>query len=385
MAVRKLYNGHYQARLEGADGKYLTRVFRTKGEAEEQERKWKQEKRDGMIGTVADRQVTVDDFFQDWFQALKGSTSEAENTGWRDIQEQLYEDFVFPAIGAFKLRAVTPQHIKKVLNEMARVGRANQTRKHVYNMLRKMFGDAIEDYQYITFNPVLKKLKPEVHTAEASHLQSLEQIRRLLRGGEGRFFEIALWLQIYLGLRVGEVEALLWEDIDLEAGTLSVRRTFVRQTNQVRDYPKGKKQFTLAVPPELWELLRERRATSMSEYVATSTTGGMLQYKSYLIGLRNLCKELGLPILGTHGLRHTTFSLYKQYGASKADMRELFAHSSNNVTERYLHGEGTNLQRVAKQIRLFEEPPRGTDPEPNPPASPAPNKNRTKLQLIRCS
>ena len=99
MAIKKLYNGHYQARLEGPDGRYLTRVFATKTLADEQERKWKQQKRDGMLGTVADRQMTVDDFFHEWFQALRDSSSEVENTGWRDIQEKLYGRFVFPVIG----------------------------------------------------------------------------------------------------------------------------------------------------------------------------------------------------------------------------------------------------------------------------------------------
>jgi integrase len=380
MAIRKLYNGHYQARLEGADGKYLTRVCRTKGEAEEQERKWKQEKRDGMIGTVADRHVTVDEFFQSWFKTLKDSSSEEEKSGWRDIQGQLYLTFVFPVIGSFKLRAITPQHIKEVLGEMARAGKAEQTRRHVYAMLRKMFGDAIEDYQCLTFNPALKKLKPDVHTAEAPHLQNLEQICRLLRGSEGRFFELAVWVQIYAGLRIGEVEALRWEDVDLETGTLSVRRAFVRQTNKIRNYPKGKKQFTLSLPPELWQKLRQAQSNAKGEFVATSSTGVMLQYKYYLKGLRELCDELGLPHLGTHGLRHTTSSIYRQHGASKEDMRELFAHSSGAVTERYLHGEGSNLQRVAKQIRLF-----GEQTDTNPPTSPEPNKNRTKLRLVRCS
>lgn len=387
MAVKKLYNGHYQARVLGPDGRYLTRVFPTKADAKAQEDKWKREKRMGMIGTVEEKNITVDEFFWDWFQALKESTSKKEDTGWRRIQQQLYRDFIFPVIGNLPLKSITPQQVKWVMNEMAKRGRSNQTRRHVFNMLRKMYRDAIEDYQYVVFNPVLRKLKPAVHTAEAPHLQNVDQIKRLLRAAEGKFFELAVWVQVYAGLRIGEMEALRWSDVDLEAGTLSVRRTYVRQTNQIREYPKGKKQFTLVLPPELWAKLREAKRNATSEYVAPSMNGGMLQYKSYFRGLRQMCKEAGLPKLGTHGLRHTTSALYRKHGASKEDMRELYAHSSTTVTERYLHGEGTSLQRVARQIRLFDDVPPSSDPTPQPPENfpVETNKKRTKFRLIRCS
>lgn len=146
-------------------------------------------------------------------------------------------------------------------------------------------------------------------------------------------------------------------------------------------YPKGKKQFTITLPPELWEKLVTAKEKAVNEFVMNSLAGTMLQYKSYLRGLRVHCKELGISNLGTHGLRHTTSSLYLKYGASKDDMRGLFAHSSGAVTERYVHGQGSNLEKVASEMRLFNEQ---KSSQPQPPFS-EPNKNRTKLTLIRCN
>jgi hypothetical protein len=56
--------------------------------------------------------------------------------------------------------------VKKVLSEMAQQGLSKQTRRHAFGIMRKMYSDAIEDYQYLTFDPVLKKLKPEVPIME---------------------------------------------------------------------------------------------------------------------------------------------------------------------------------------------------------------------------
>ena len=71
MAILKLKNGNHQARLQGADGRMLTKVFRTKRDAEFQELKWKREKRDGSLGINSDRYRTLQEFFEEWFKDLE--------------------------------------------------------------------------------------------------------------------------------------------------------------------------------------------------------------------------------------------------------------------------------------------------------------------------
>ena len=65
------------------------------------------------------------------------------------------------------------------------------------------------------------------------------------------------------------------------------------------------------------------------------------------------CDELEIPVIGTHGLRHSTSALYLSHGASMGDLQTLFAHSSQSLTERYTHGVGSNLHRVSNVVRLF--------------------------------
>lgn len=103
------------------------------------------------------------------------------------------------------------------------------------------------------------------------------------------------------------------------------------------------------------DYLQEIRRTSNSQFVAASPAGERLGYGWYSRILRSYCKALGLPPIGTHGLRHSTSALYVPSGASREDLRELFAHSDLKVTERYLHAKGTNLEKVANVIQLFPE------------------------------
>jgi len=54
-------------------------------------------------------------------------------------------------------------------------------------------------------------------------------------------------------------------------------------------------------------------------------------------------------------LRHSTSELYLSHGASRDDLRELFAHSTLSVTDRYVHRSKGNLDKVAEVINLFKK------------------------------
>jgi len=354
MAILKRNNGTYQARFLDANRRVVSRVFATRREAEEQEARWKQQKADGLLGAQGGRTLTMNEYFLQWHKDAVDATPEHRQSGWRRVQAQLYRDYVGPEIGQAKLKDISPQMVRRVLIVMAKKGMSEQTQLHVFGFMRKLFGDAIENYQYLIFNPAIRKLKPKVAVKEAKHL-NLDQIRRLLTQVADRKYGLAIWLQLYMGLRAGELQALKWEDIDLETGRITIRRVYVRKMDLIRDYPKGRKQHSASLPIEVLEMLREAKAKATSDLVVTSPRGNLLPYRWYLKALRDYCRELDIPVLGTHGLRHSTSELYMSHGASRDDLRQLFAHSSTTVTDRYVHDRGSNLEKVANVIQLFEK------------------------------
>lgn len=352
MAIRKLPSGNFQARVHAANGRVLSETFATRLEAQEQVLKWKKEKAKGVLHGSSVKCRTVDEFFREWFQELVQETSEAHRSGWRELQFQQYRDYVQPVLGPSKLKAVTPQMAKRVLNNMAQTGRAPQTQRHVYVLMRKMFGDAVENYQYLTFNPVLRKLAPAVPIREAKHL-NLDQMKALLSHVEDKKYGLAVWLQIFLGLRCGELQGLHWEDVDLASGRVCIRRTYVRKLGVLRDYPKGKKQHSHSIPKELLAKLRVEKLKATSPLVVNSPKGGVMPHRWYLVALKKYCHEIGIPEIASHGLRHSTSELYLSHGATRDDLRQLFAHSSLLVTDRYVHDRGSRLEQVSNVISIF--------------------------------
>ena len=183
----------------------------------------------------------------------------------------------------------------------------------------------------------------------------MDQIRRLLTHVEGRRYGLAIWIQLFLGLRCGELQALTWEDVDLDTGRVFIRRTFVKKTERIRNYPKGKKQHSHSIPLELLDRLRRAKETASGPFVVPSPRGAdlVLPYRWYRPALRKYCKQLGIPVISTHGLRHSTSEIYLSHGASRDDLRELFAHSSLSVTDRYVRDRFSNLERVTNVIQMF--------------------------------
>lgn len=350
MAVIKRSNGTYQVKYRGSDGFWVTKTHPTKRDAELFDQNLKRQKRSGTMLLNEGKNLTLDEYVETWFETIRTGSP-----GWRKIQRQLYRDFIQPILGRMKLTAIQPQTVTRVLNRMAEMGKAPTTRCHVFVMLRKMFRDAIETFQLVTFNPVLRSFKPRISTSVARHL-NLGQVRVLLSHVRGKPYGAAIWIQFFLGLRVGELQALRWEDVDLDVRVIYIRRTYSKHDKMFKEYPKGRRQHSKPIPPELFEIFGELGSErGPKELVLRSPNYHMLSYEWFNRQLGRYCKALGLPIIGTHGLRHSTSSLYLSNGASKEDIRTLMAHSSDRVTERYVHHNDTKLDRVAKVIRLFPE------------------------------
>ena len=83
---------------------------------------------------------------------------------------------------------------------------------------------------------MLKNFRPRIPVKEARYL-NLEEVRKLLLHVEERPYEVAVWLGIYMGLRIGEIQALRWEDVDIDQGVLHVRRTYSMQNFTHREPP----------------------------------------------------------------------------------------------------------------------------------------------------
>ncbi|MBS1983138.1 MAG: site-specific integrase [Bdellovibrionales bacterium] len=338
----------YQVKVRGSDGHWITETFQSEADAIRRNNDLELKKFDGFkVNNSAGKSVS--EYFVSW-EAMTDNGN--VSTGWRKDQIKYFRRYVEPSLGHLKLRAVTPAHVSGVLAQMKKLGRAPQTRLHIYNLMHKMFEDAIELFELIQRNPVKKSLKPVVPTIEAKYLP-MDQSIKLLSFVVGKSYDVAIWLAVFVGLRAGEVQALKWESVDFDRREILVCSTYLRKEKKFQPYPKGKKQHRIKIPAELLDFLKMAKERSTSPYVAALPGQNFLQYEGFLKAIKRYCAQLEIGPVSPHGLRHSTSEIWMEHGADREDLRQLFSHSSSAVTDRYVHNKGSKLEKVSNVVRLF--------------------------------
>jgi integrase len=135
------------------------------------------------------------------------------------------------------------------------------------------------------------------------------------------------------GLRRGELLALRWEDINLTAASLQVRRSVWRN---VEGTPKNNRTRTIPLSNEAVAALREHPTRFVGGYVfgdgRTRLTPGKLRRPLY-----NACQRARLGRCGWHVLRHTFASHLAMRGIPLKVIQELLGHATIDMTVRYAH------------------------------------------------
>ena len=162
----------------------------------------------------------------------------------------------------------------------------------------------------------------------------------------------ALWtLFATCGLRRAEALRLGWDDLDLDAGQLSVRRTLAYVgTQPVLGEPKTPRSRRLVVlPAETVAALRDHRRRQLEERLAAGGDyddqrlvfcdphGQPLSPSTVSRRFERLGREAGLPRLTLHGLRHTFATLALRAGVPSKVVAEVLGHASHAHDRRYLH------------------------------------------------
>jgi integrase len=206
---------------------------------------------------------------------------------------------------------------------------------------------------------------PEVFTTRADAERALWKM-----GTDGRAdcthdrrFRALVLLATFASLRWGEVSALRRSDIDLGAGTVRIRAAFVeRSTGElVLGQPKSKAgRRVVGIPQGVISVLREHLATYVQDdpgaLVFPGAKGGPLRRSGFNTRTRwvDVVKEMGLPGLHLHDLRHTGNMLAAESGAGLKDLMARMGHDNVRAAMIYQHAvrgaERTITDAIDRQI-----------------------------------
>jgi len=275
----------------------------------------------------------------------------------------ILEKWIKPYLGNNKLSQMGKEDVQCFINILSEQELSAGSVHNIFRVLSAAMKKA-KEYEYICENPCEGADLPEPVKKEARLLTMQEQKRLEAAAGADKDGLVIL-LSLYTGLRVGELCALTWEDVDLKQGILHVSRTIRRiqcfvpdvqtKTVLVTGAAKSRQSVrTIPLPACILKLFKEHRKNTGGEYVF-EYHGHLLEPRTLQYRFKALLRKADLPDINFHALRHTFATRCMELGFDVKTLSEILGHASAKMTlDRYGHSQMAHKQAAMKTLdQLF--------------------------------
>ena len=310
---------------------------------------------------VEPTKMTTGEWLQKWIDVyVKNSKKKRLRT--IETYESVVRRHLIPAFEKIPLQKLTAGHIQHYYNTSEL---ASSTLQQHHNILHQALKVATVNERLININPAEFVVeKPVANKDLEMHVWDEVEVRKfLLAAREAGVEEEAFYtLAIETGMRKGELCGLKWEDVDLVARRVSVKRTLIKPGSEpILGPPKVGKSRAVAISPQTASLLK-RHKTKQNElklslgdgyankdFVFAKENGDPLQINN--LGERSfdpLIEKAGVRRIRFHDLRHTCATLLLEKDVNPKIVQERLGHSDISMTlNRYSHVTPTMQEQAA--------------------------------------
>lgn len=252
---------------------------------------------------------------------------------------------LLPALGHKCLDTIGNEDIELLKALLVKAELAKKTINNIVGVLRRLLNLAVE-WGVIPHAPRIRALK--VARSSPTFLD-FEEADKVIAGAADSW-KTMVRTALRTGLRIGELLALRWEDVDLKAGRLVVKRTLWRMTEGP---PKGNRERFVPLSPSTVTMLAAHRHLR-GPYVFCHDDGRRFSHSEVKKVVPAACTAAGLSKRVTwHGLRHTFASHLVMRRQPLRAVQELLGHATIDMTMRYAH-LSPNVTRDA--VMVLEAP-----------------------------
>ncbi|MBY0124419.1 site-specific integrase [Bacillus sp. S/N-304-OC-R1] len=352
--------------LDPITGKRKQKVrsgFNTKLEAEEAVATLIHELNQGTYLEETDK--TFSDFTKEWLPFYCESKDVKPGT----IRVRLHEiGRLLPYFAQLKLKDITRKKYQDALNDLKDQGLSDSTREGINRTGRMIFRKALE-LELIKKDPTefayVKKDKKTIEQLEEEEVPKYlekEELALFLETAKNNGLEhdyLVFLILAYTGIRVGELVALKWKDIDFKNHTISITKTYYNPNNNTLEYhlvpPKTRRsKRKIVVDEDVIQALKKHKEVQdkvieqlgedyYNENFIFAKLKRQFGYPIVIKTVRDRMKRL-LTIAGLneeltpHSLRHTHTSLLAEAGVSLEQIMDRLGHTDDQITKNvYLH------------------------------------------------
>lgn len=302
---------------------------------------------------VEPSKMTVSQWLEAW---LKEYTGDVKPYTKRAYATNI-KNHIIPALGALRLEKLTPLQVQKFYNECMREPKSlkPKTVKNIHGVLHSALKQAVMNGM-IRSNPTESCTIPRIERMEIKPFDDAAE-KSFLKAIEGDKYERLFIVDLYTGMRKGEILGLRWSDIDFDQGTITIARQL-----QVEPFKGGRyylaplkndKERIITPAPYVMQILRDQRryqnearllaGSAWDEgeipgLVFTNEIGKHLCHQTIGTRYKKLVKAAGLPDARFHDLRHSYAVASIRAGDDiKTVQSNLGHHSAAFTLDTYAH------------------------------------------------
>lgn len=266
--------------------------------------------------------------------------------------QYIIDTHINPEIGKKLVSDLSSKEINTFLNNKLETGRKSDGKELSANYVRTMMIIIQSALNYGVLEKLCKplqtpifKIKSEKKNIEILNLAQQQKLENYLLINTTPT-HLGIYLSLYTGLRIGEVCALQWCDIDFNEQIIHIKSTVTRinccagknKTELIIDRPKTKASIRdIPIPAFICKKLLEIKKKSMSEFVI-SDKPGFVNPRTYEYRYHKVLRECNIPKINYHALRHTFATRCIEATGDIKLLSEILGHSSVAITmDIYVH------------------------------------------------
>lgn len=262
---------------------------------------------------TAPNKMTVGEWLDIWQRDYLGGVKPLTAASYKGI----IKNHIKPALGAGKLEALNAHTVQEFYNSLENLSPSSI--KTVHGVLHQALKQAMIN-GYIRFNPTTACKLPRAERREIAPLDEA-QTTAFLAAIKGHQFEALYTLDLFTGMRRGELLGLTWDCVDFKKGTIRIEKQLQREKKRGGQYVfvslKNGKARTITPAPFVMKLLKRHRTGQTeqrlkagplwedSDLVFTDERGNHLNGETIYKNFKRIAEGLGILGARLHDLRHT--------------------------------------------------------------------------------
>jgi integrase len=301
-----------------------------------------------------------------WMQSIRMKVKESTYSRYC----HMLQSHILPDLGDIAANELSAEIVEKYLNTLLTQGRLDRNGGLSCKTVKDLLGLLKELMQFAQKNNIVsdclidditlkqeKKEKEILNESDRIRLVScMTKVSEPIKTG--------IILCLYTGLRIGELCALRWKEIDLSNKVLYVKYTMLRiqdysenrktKTKLIRTSPKSKSSVRfIPLPNFLAELLKSLQSTPEA-YFLSGDEDRLIEPRYLQLQFKKYLKECEIRNVSFHCLRHTFSTICLRSGMDSKTLSELLGHSSVNITlNNYVHSSLDYKRESMNNLVLF--------------------------------